>query len=996
MHNHLRWLLALTLTANLLFGQAAVGRISGQIFDSSQAAIPNAKVTTENTGTGLRRTTQADDQGRFSFPDLPTGEYKVTVEAAGFQTQVRNQIALSVAANLPLTFSLSAGTVSEVVEVTATGTPVEANASQGAYFNNKQLIELPINGRDYGRFSLLSPGAVARSNFIADMGFNGMHTIANNFSIDGVDGSRVDQPYMANGFERGARLLTGSLETIGEVRVQSGNYKAEYGRSAGSSIAIVTRSGTNDLHGSVFNFFRNDFLDARNFFNTKPNRMAPFRYNNPGGNIAGAFVKNKLFYMLSYEGSRQGVGITGSGTVPSALMRQQVLTTSPALRPLIEQYPIGQTATANPLVDSYTTTGVSRVREDTGSVRVDYNISDKDKMFARFNLNDSETRGPLFGVTPSALGLTDFQQVPVTTTNGTLSYSRVWSPYVVMELNAGIQRWGSQINSETDIPQVNITGIGTVIGSRRFTRTNSQVNQYGGSVSLVKGSHTIKTGGTWWHSGVNPYNRGLTTLTYTSIDDFINNRLNQVTLINGDPGSGRRQDHVGVYVQDTWQARPGLTIDMGLRWDIGTPNKGEVDRYRAFDTRTMTLGTVGDDWYKMNKKNFGPRFALSYQPYKKLVIRTGYGIFYQQYPPGNGYSIAANTIPGNTTILRSDIPTLAYPFVPSSGVGSVALPNVEGFNWDKPELYAQQWNFTLIHELPGQMSLQAAYVGNHALNMRRARNINFFDPALGRRPIAGFANVAIEFNDAQSVYHGLQINLTRRYSSGVTGTFNYTYAKVIDNVQDYGLYSTQPQDNRCLSGCERGLGSGDVRHNVTYNMLYDLPFGKGKRFMSGASGAVDKILGGWQISSLALMRSGIANNVSIGVNTFGNSNLTNQRPNVVAGQDVFAANQTINNWYNTAAFSLPTAGTFGNAARNVGRGPDFFNFDASVTKNTKLTERFNLRFRGEVFNVFNRPNFDFANGVYNTVNFGRIFNTFGRTIGFGTSRQIQLSMRLMF
>ncbi|MBS1833015.1 MAG: TonB-dependent receptor [Acidobacteria bacterium] len=977
-------LFALALTGISLYGQAAVGRISGQVFDSSQAAIPSAKVKVENPGTGLRREALADDQGRFSFPDLPTGDYRVTVEADGFQAQVRNQITLAVAANLPFEFFLSAGTLNEVVEVTATETPVEANAAQGAYFNNKQLIELPINGRDYGRFSLLSPGAVARSNYIADMGFNGMHSIANNFSIDGVDGSRVDQPYMANGFERGARLLTGSLETIGEVRVQSGNYKAEYGRSAGSSIAIVTRSGTNDFHGSIFNFFRNDFLDARNFFNTKPAPMAPFRYNNPGGNIAGAIVKNKVFYMLAYEGSRQGVGITGSQTVPSALLRSQVLATSPALRTIVDQFPMGQSPTSNPYVDSYTTTGVSRVREDTGSVRVDYNLSDRDKIFGRFNLNDSETRGPLFGVTPTAVGLTDFQQVPVTTTNATVSYSRVWSPYIVTEWSAGLQRWGSSLNSETNIPQVNITGISAVVGSRRFSRTNSQVNQYGGSVSIVNGSHTVKAGGMWWHTGVNPYSRGLTTLQYTSIDDFINNRLNQMTSQNGDPGSGRRQDHVGVYLQDTWQARPGLTVDLGLRWDVAPPNHGEYDRYRTFDTRTMTLGAVGGQWYKMNKKNLGPRIALSYQPYKKLVIRTGYGIFYQQYPPGNGYNLAANTIPGNTTILRSDVAGLAYPYVPASGVGTVALPNVEGFHWTKPEFYAQQWNFTLIHELPGQMSLQAAYVGNRGLNLRRARNINFFDPALGRRPIAGYANVNVEYNDAQSVYHGLQVNLTRRYSSGLTGTFNYTYAKAIDNVQDYALYSTQPQDNRCLGGCERGLGSGDVRHNVTYNALYDLPFGKGRKY------------GGWQISSLALLRSGIASSVAIGVNTFGNSNLANQRPNVVAGQNVFAANQSINNWYNTAAFSLPAAGTFGNAARNIGRGPDLINFDASITKNTKLSERFNLRCRGEVFNVFNRPNFDFANSTYNTVNFGRIFNTFGRTIGFGTSRQIQLSMRLMF
>lgn len=985
--------LALTLFTGTVFAQAN-GRISGQVTDPTQAAIANASVTIENKDRGVKRQLITDGEGRYSAPDLLIGEYSVSVEASGFQKQTRAGLNLAVASALTVDVQLAVGTLGETVTVESTGGVVETNSSNGSYFSNKQMADLPINGRDYARFSLVTPGAIARSNFIADIGFNGMHTSHNQFSIDGVDASRIDQPYMANGFERGARLLTGSLDTMEEVKVQTSNYNAEYGRSAGSAVAIVSKSGTNNYHGSVFHFFRNDFLDARNFFNTKPNRMAPFRYNNFDGNLGGAIVKDKTFFFANYEGSRQRVGITGSGTVPSALLRQQVLSMSPALRTIIDQYPAGQSPTANALVDNYTTTASSKVREDTGSMRIDHNFNGNNRVYGRFNLNDTETFGPLFGVTPSALGVNDFQQVPVTTTNGIVNYSRIWTPRVIMELSSGIQRWGSQINSELPVPQVTVVGLTVVPGSRNFSRTNSTSTQAGGSLSIVRTGHTIKMGSTVWRAGVNPLSRDLVTITFTSLNDFINNSANQATITRGNPGTGRRQTHLGAYIQDTWQARPGLTIDFGLRYDVGTPNHGETERYRTFDTRINALGEIGAQWYAMNKKNFAPRFAIAWQPFKKTMIRTGYGIFYQQYPPGFGYSVALNTIPGNTTILRQQVPLLAYPVEPFASGGTVALPNVEGFNWDKPEMYAQQWNFTITQELPGSTSFQAAYVGNHGINLRRARNINFFDPSLGRRPISQFANVNVEFNDAQSIYHGLQTSLNRRFSKGFLTVFNYSWAKVIDNVQDYGLYGTQPQDNRCLGPCERGLGSGDVRHNVTYQVLYEMPFGKGKSFLK--DGALSHVLGGWQISSLGLARSGIANQIGIAVNTFGNSNLANQRPNVVPGVDVFAQNQTINNWYNPAAFTMPAAGTFGNAARNIGRGPDFWQFDAAATKNTIIGEGLALQFRGEVFNVFNRPNFDFANGQFGTANFGRIFNTFGRTLGFGTSRQVQLSLRLRF
>ena len=300
------------------------GEITGQVLDQSKAAISNAAVTATNSATGAVRKAQTDSQGHYALTDLPVGTYSVIVEHEGFQQLTQTGVMLNVATTVTLNSTLTIGPVSQKVVVTSEAPIIDkADASTGTVLDNQEVSELPINGRDYARFSLLTPGAIFRSNYIADLTFNGLHSVHNQFSIDGIDASRVDQPYMANGFERGARLLTGSLDTIEQFNVQTSDYSAEYGRAAGSYINIATKSGTNDFHGTAYDYFRNNILDARNFFATTG--PAPeFRFNDFGGNIGGPIRKEKTFFFLNYEGSRQRIGITGSGTVPSALERSEV------------------------------------------------------------------------------------------------------------------------------------------------------------------------------------------------------------------------------------------------------------------------------------------------------------------------------------------------------------------------------------------------------------------------------------------------------------------------------------------------------------------------------------------------------------------------------------------------------------------------------------------------------------------------------------------------
>ncbi len=971
------------------------GRITGQVMDSSQAVIPGATVMALNTANGQQRVATTDSQGRYVIADVPVGAYKIQVEQKGFQTQARGEVQVNVATTVTIDFTLQAGQVSEVIQVTGEASTIEATQTSGGIMNNKSLVELPINGRDYARFSLLIPGAVARSNFIADLSFNGLHTVHNQFQIDGVDASRVDQPYMANGFERGARLLTGSLDTIAEFRVQTSNYSAEYGRASGSYINVATKSGGNQIHFTLFEFFRNSALDARNYFaNTGP--KPAFRFNDFGGNVGGPIIKDKTFYFVNYEGSRQRVGITGTGTVPSEELRQQALAKSPALRPILDMFPRGTSRTANALVDNFTTAQASQIREDTGSVKLDHNFSSRDSAYVRVNVNDTHVFGPLFGVTPSALGLFDFQNIPVRTSNVAIRYQRIFSSKLVNEFLTGFQRWGSRIISDGPFPLISVTGLTASPGTRGRTIANNTVIQWGDTMSYTDGAHTWKWGGTIHRFRINRRNIDTSSITYTSLTDFINNSAASAAYTVGNPGSGTRATQFGLFVQDTWKARQNLTVDYGLRYDYATPPYDPQERAQTFDTRTGDLAAPGTPFFRANKRNFGPRLGLAWQPNSKTVVRGGYGIFWQAYPVGFGsYSVPTNNIPGNTTLVRQQIPNLAFPLAPFLSQGARPLPTVAGFDWIKRDIYVQQWNLTVARELIGNNAIQVSYLGNHGLNLRRNLNVNFFDPALNRRPNTKFTNINLETATGQNIYHALQVSFKRRSSAGLQYDVNYTWAHAIDDVQDQGLFSAQPQDNNNLRA-ERGNSSGDIRHTVNFNLLYELPIGQGHRLFGGAKGFGGVLVNGWKLATLGILRSGIANTVFIGTNTFGNGNFTNQRPNAVAGVNQYATNRDPSGWLNPAAFTVPAAGTFGNLGRNTFFGPDFKQIDFSLLKDFKLGEKAKLEYRAEFFNIFNRPNFDQPNTTFNTPNFGKIFNTFGRTLGLGTSRQIQMALRLSF
>ncbi|MGB6484971.1 MAG: carboxypeptidase regulatory-like domain-containing protein [Candidatus Acidiferrales bacterium] len=974
------------------------GQITGQVLDASKAAIPGATVTATNVATGAVRTAKTNAQGLYTLTDLPVGTYNVSAEHANFQRLQQTGVVLNAASTVQLNMVLSVGALSQEVVVSSQAPIInKTDASTGAVMNNEQVTELPINGRDYARFSLLTPGAIFRSNYIADLTFNGQQSVDNQFSIDGIDASRVDEPYMANGYERGARLLTGSLDTISEMNVESGDYNAQYGRAAGTYINIVTKSGTNQIHGEAYEFLRNDILDARNFFNTVDQAKPEFRYNDFGANVGGPIVKDKTFFFINYEGSRQRVGITGSGTVPSDYTRSQVLATSPQLAPIVDMFPVSTTPGPDMYTANYTTTGVSDVREDTASVRLDQKFSDSDSAFVRVNVNDSRVHGPLFGVDDTSLGVFDRQDVPIRTTNIAIDEKHIFGNSMVNDFLMGMQRWGSQIDSEEPWPQTSIVGYTVVPGTQGNYLSNSTSFQYGDTMSKVVSRHALSWGATIYRVQVNANSSPTSTMLFSSPLDFINDQVTQVVLVPASPGNGTRATQVGAFVNDTYRLRPTISLVYGLRYDIETVPHDSNYATQPFDTRLNALGPVGDPYFALNDHDFGPRVGIAWSPAQRFVVRSGFGVYFQDYPVGFGsYYVPANTVPGNTTLLESNIPTLTYPYTPFVSQGAaLPPPNVNGFPWNKPDIYSMQWNLSVATQLSTNNAFQIAYVGNRGVNEWREEDVNYIDPTTGLRPNPNYGNIVLQTNTGFSRYNGLQASFTRRMGQGLLVTANYTFAHALGDVPDQGLFDSDPQ-NLYNIPAEYGNSSGDVRQSFNYSLLYKIPVGNGHRFLG--SGIPSRMFSGWEVATLGSLQTGLASTVYIETNTYGNDDFINQRPNCVPGVSVYASQKSVNDWLNSAAFSMPAAGTYGNCPNGDFYGPSMKNIDFSLLKETKLGESRNLEFRAEFFNVFNHPNFSTLsmNNYYGTPDFGEMFDTLGATIGGGTNRQIQMALKFSF
>ena len=754
------------------------------------------------------------------------------------------------------------------------------------------------------------------------------------------------------------------------------------------------------MHGEAWDFARNTALDARNYFAAT---NQPLHYQDFGANVGGPIKKNHLFYYLNYEGSRQGIGVIANGTVPSNAMRTAVEQTSPVLAPFIDEMPTSTNVLSNdPNAALFTGQGTSRVREDTGSVRIDDTLSDKDSAFFRINFNDSLVTGPVFQIFPGSFGLQDGQDIPTRTTNAALSETHIFSPNLTNNFLAGVQRYASTIDESLGtLPQLEIRGLSITPGNfGHYSRTPTSW-QIGDTVTWIRGAHTLQMGGTVWLVDM-PYTAQTTdVLTYNSEQDFIDNNLFEVAQSAGNPGTVTFQREIGMFLQDAWQARPGLMINAGLRWDYDTVPDDEFHVTQAFNPVTDVLNPPSTPYFNANKRNFGPRVSIAWAPNNsKWVFRTGYGIFFTAYPLGDaGFgSPAGNTLPGNFDLFGTTSQPLSYPYTAFLSQSTVPPPALYGFSAYAPNNYVEQWNFGVGRQLNDSTGILVNYVGNHALNLERDLLDNWPNPNTGVAPIpADGVNEIVEWN-GQSNYNALQISFKRQMKKGFLYDVAYTWSHGISNEPMADQFGSFPEDNNDFD-LDRGDSSNDARHQVSYNILWNIPLGVGHNALSAGFGS--KIVSGWELAALGFFRTGLADTVY----TFEggpDGNFEAQRADCNAGVSLYG-NGTPGDFWNPAAFSEPpangTTGTstaFGTCPNSVVRGPHFSQTDFSAIKHTPFGEGKDVEFRAEFFNLFNHTNFDLPDNFIEDATFGQLLSTVGKEIGFGTSREVQLALKIHF
>lgn len=966
--------LAVLLIASLS-AQVDRAALTGTVRDSSGASVEGAQVVAESAAMGIRREVNAADNGSYQIPGLPVGTYTVTFSKTGFNTAKFDQVVLTVGLTRTLNADLQVGNLATSVDVVASATPLEqTNAEIGTVISEQQIRSIPLNGRHWASLMMLAPGAInAGEGNQNSIRFFGRPRDDNNWTLDGVDATGIKDPR-----QEGNLRLVISTDSIAEFRVNSLPFTAEGGIGGGAQINLVSRTGSNDFNGSVYEFFRNSALDARRPFDGE--NPPPFRLNQFGANAGGAIVKNKTFFFANYEGLLQRLSITRSdGLVPSASFRAR---TPEALRSIINAYPAGNVAIAgNADVERYVTETSEKRNEHSGMARIDQRLNEKHSLFFRLAITDgliSQIRN----------GLLETRDSFIRPSNATVQWQQIWTPALINELKAGFNR---SALTRTDVglfPEgVSIQGFTTTQPSTSIIEKPSAYSIVD-NMSWIRGRHTLKGGGEVRRIHLNVGNGPATSVSFVNTAAFLRNALDRVSVGSRLDTVGVRRTFYSIYFQDEMRVSSELTVNLGLRYEQYTVSDEVYGRGRVFDiVRCQGFCAPGTPWFFSDNDNIAPRFSLAWSPRflgGKTVFRTGYGRY---FGPGQNDDVTAaiDSLPENFSLTAADAPALSYP--PGAFLGQLRSQGQtpRSVQRDRKEPESHQWTVSVQQELPGSTVAQVAYVGNFGRNQLTRSYVNTLDPITRRRPLSTFGQIDEKRFDGNTNFHGLQSSLQRSFRQGFLFQAQYMWGHAISDNSGSGE-GGQIQDVACRA-CDRGPADYDIRHTFTANSVYQMPFARSRWY------------GGWDMSGLFTARTGRPFSVTLsrasGVVPSGQTQ--NQRVNYVGG-DPYASNRGPGQWLNPAAFGVPAAGTYGNSGRNAYRGPGLWQADIGLSKRFPITETANIEFRTEAFNLFNRAQYGEPVANYSTTaTFGRILQTAndGAT-GTGTSRQLQFMLRLNF
>jgi hypothetical protein len=1023
------WLHALLALSVLLPGVAGAqsfrGSIRGKVADPSGGLVAGAKIKATNVATGLSREALSNDEGEYVVAELPAGEYEVQAEGAGL-TPVTRKVVVSVGLDTGLDFELKVQQVSERLVVTAIAPLVDSTRDVlGEVVDEKLVTDLPLNGRDFGKLVALVPGATVEPSGVAavEYGFgqfsiNGNRDRSNNYTLDGTDNN---DPYFNNSALNqtgigGAPASLLPIDAIEEFNLQS-QFPAEYGRNSGAVINIITKSGSNQVHGTAFEFLRNSFFDARNYFNRSPTPMSAFRNNQFGASLGGPVIKNKTFFFGAYEGQRERVGSDSTFLVPTPTQISEAqsyvlslgMVPNPALTQILNFFPAptGFNGTAGTLAGSV------RDSNDVDSliVKLDHNFKETEQITGRYAYASSQQVFPVGGLgTGEGSVFSQFAvQSPTRVQVVSMSLLSTLGAHQLNEVRFGYSRYRTSfasvdanfnpsslgINFGTGalgLPEIDFGGVFENLGATAYSLPRGRVSQSFqllDNFTWIVGRNTVKFGGEFRRAVVNAYNNNLERGDFVFVpfngliptdegaDILAAYYTGDVSYVSAESGNTLRTTYnngLALFVQDDFRATPQLTLNLGMRWEYFGPlsAKDNLLANLGVDGNLAMLGTDGlQHAYNRDLHNFGPRVGLAWNPLSKTVVRLGYGLYYDYIPQdlliANYTDDAGLVTPplGPLAVLPLSFNSAQWSGAPGPVLGASTPPFPIFFtpqNLVTP--YTQSWNLNLQQELARNIALQLGYVGSKGTKLVRLRDANQPDVS-GNRPNPNYTFMDEFATISASNYNALQATLRVQGSHGLSGFAGYTFSKSLDDASDGIDYNfatvALPQNSNDLAA-EYGPSNFDARHRFTTALTYQIPRFSGPK----------RLAEGWELNTIFTAQSGrpvpivSANDTSAFPNpNYNTQSNYHQRPNLVPGVNPINPNwesgpDTIG-YLNANAFAQPPYGTFGDLGRNAIYGPHYWDWDFALLKNTPLSERVNLQLRGEFFNILNHPNFALPN-----------------------------------
>ena len=1033
----LRFFLLVALLSG--FGNAAMAQVTasikGTVTDATGATVAGAKVVVKSTAVGIERTTETNTEGEYEVPALPPGNYEVRVQKSGFGAQVAKDVVLEVSQNTLQNFSLTVAEASSVVTVESTLSVVDSTTMTVGQVIDKNVVqEIPLNGRHFVDLAQLVPGTVTgpANGFLTvpirgqgALAFNsaGGREDAINFMVNGVNLSDMSQNQIT---------FQPTINTVSEFKIDNSTYSAEFGRNSGSIVNIATRSGSEEFHGEAYEYLRNNWFDARNFFNPQftstgaPNPQSALKRNQFGGDFGGPIRKGKTYFFASYEGLRHVQGLNTTANVLSDAQRTQIQgsnnTVAKALLALIP----ASNGTLNG-APGFFGSATAPVNIDQTTLDFNHNFNASDQLHGFYAYQHDLRHESTAGATIPGFGDTREGHRQVFT----LGETHVFSSRVVNEARLGLNRihitfvpnnltdpntvgLGSVLGTnETFLPSIRISNFGLFLGSEQgFPQGRGDTTVFAGdTVTYLHGRHSFKFGGEFRDFRNDNFNSDPGRLTFNTDTDFINGSVGSSARTVGMVADRITENALDFFAQDSFKLKPAFTLELGLRysWNM-TPSEAK-NRFVVFDPATSSLlqeGSGFGDVYAQNDKNFQPRVGFAWDMFHagKTVLRGGYGYLVDQ--PITGF---VNNLPGNPPfalpISTSAPQTFAQLTTTYNGTPSSLAPLAISRNFKDANV--QSWNLNVQHQITRDTAVMIGYFGSKGTHLEIDRNIN--QPAvLGNATTRPFKvlsgtilngttlapNIREYDSSSNSSYNALWVTANKRVSHGLQFNASYTYSHSIDD-NSRNAEGIVMQDSNNIRG-ERGSSDFDVRHRFVINSVYELPF-KGNRLVAG-----------WELATIITAQSG--NPFSVVLATAALTGVPNSVRPTITGPLIVTGNPA--GWFANAAAVFPASANspatgFGNLGRNAFTGPGFTDVDLSAVKNTKVTERVSLQFRVDAFDLFNHPNFGqpgpfsgltssiltFSKGVPST-SFGAITSTRFPTADAGSSRQLQLALKLRF